>query len=241
MVWGAIERVIAAVSGPAIASIRFKENLKFKNALCAGRKIAMQRKPLIATVSLFSLSMLLAGCSTAPRTTAGRQDLHDQVVAQLNDYKRTAPDLQNLLDNSAGYAMFPDVGKGAVVVGAAYGHGEVFSHGRSLGWADIRLGSVGAQVGGQEYSELIVFKTQDALDRFRNNQFTFGANATAVALTSGAAATPEFTNGVAVFTKTEGGLMAEASLSGQEFTFTPRGAEPRQAGYSQNEAPTQSQ
>lgn len=181
------------------------------------------RKPLITTMSLLAAGLFVAGCSTAPRTQVARENLHDQVVAELNTYKRTDPGLRNLLHRAAGYAMFPDVGKGGFIVGAAYGHGEVFRHGHSIGWADMTVASVGAQIGAQGYSELIVFENEAALDRFKNNNFTFGANVSAVAVTAGAAAGAKFNNGVAVFVRTGAGLMAEASLSGQRFTFRPRG------------------
>jgi lipid-binding SYLF domain-containing protein len=162
------------------------------------------------------------GCETAPKTETAKENLHDEVVATLNRFKREDPGMQDLLDRSAGYAVFPSVGKGGFIVGAAYGRGEVFRHGQSIGWADITQGSIGATVGGQEFAELIVFQTDEALDRFQNNNFTLGANATAVALKTGAAAATEFKDGVAVFVMTKGGLMADASISGQKFTFRPR-------------------
>lgn len=179
----------------------------------------------IAAAMLLTTAIVLGGCAAAPKTHSEREELHDKVVAALNDFKRTDVGMQDLLDNSAGYVMFPDIGKGGLIVGGAYGHAEVFEHGHSVGWADMSMGSIGAQVGGQTYAELIVFQTREALYRFKDNNFTFGANATAVAVKSGAAAVAEFKDGVAVFTKANGGLMAEASLSGQKFNFIPRSEE----------------
>ena len=93
--------------------------------------------------------------------------------------------------------------------------------GRPTGRATLSQVSVGAQLGGQEYAEVIFFETPQALAGFKKNEFTFSAQATAVALKSGAAANAKFKDGVAVFTSAKGGLMFEASLGGQKFKFEP--------------------
>ncbi len=124
------------------------------------------------------------------------------------------------MDNAAAYAVFPDVGKGGIIVGGAFGRGVVFQHGRIIGYAFITAGSVGGQIGGRSYSELLLFESQAALDRFKLNEVTFGAEATAVALAEGSSAQVNYTNGIAVIVQQEGGLMADASLSGQSFQYT---------------------
>ena len=88
-----------------------------------------------------------------------------------------------------------------------------------IGYADLTQASVGAQLGGQTYSELVVFETKEALDRFRQNKLEFAANASAVILESGAAKAARFENGVAIFVQPRAGAMAEASVGGQKFTF----------------------
>ena len=180
------------------------------------------RKALASFVLLGTFAGLGLGCHTAPKTETAKENLHDEAVVALNKFKRSDSTMQGLLDRAAGYAIFPDVGKGGFIVGGAYGKGEVFSKGQSIGWADISQGSVGAQIGAQSYTELVVFQTSEALDRFKNNNFTFGANMTAVALRSGAGQAADFKDGVAVFYETNGGLMAEAAFAGQKFTFRPR-------------------
>jgi lipid-binding SYLF domain-containing protein len=173
-----------------------------------------------------TIAAMLFGCAASPKTSQERMDLHDKVVAAISDFEASDSGMKDLLHNSAGYVMFPDIGKGGLVVGGAYGKAEVFGrHHQSIGWADMSQGSFGAQIGGETYAELIVFQTHEALYRFRENNFTFGGNVSAVAVKSGAAASAEFKDGVAVFVKTNGGLMAEASLSGQKFTFIPLGQE----------------
>jgi len=129
--------------------------------------------------------------------------------------------LRDLIDRSAGYAIFPSIGKGGLIVGGAYGKGEVYQNGRLVGYAELSQATVGAQLGGQTYSELVVFENQTALNRFTGGNFEFSGNASAVALKSGAAATAKFDHGIAVFTMPKGGAMLEASIGGQKFSYQP--------------------
>jgi lipid-binding SYLF domain-containing protein len=181
----------------------------------------MNTTSLSRCISLLVVSALIAGCSTAPKTSAERTTLNDEVQATLNRFKSQDASLDGVLARSAGYAVFPSIGKGGLIAGAAYGRGTVYEGGKQIGYADMRQGSIGAQIGGETFAELIVFQTPEALYKFKNNNFTFGANATAVALSSGAAAGTEFKDGVGIFLETKGGLMADASLAGQQFTFVP--------------------
>ncbi|MEO6435333.1 MAG: lipid-binding SYLF domain-containing protein [Tepidisphaeraceae bacterium] len=172
-------------------------------------------------VAGFSLA-LVGGCSTAPKTEQAKQELRTDADQALAHFKSTDAGLEKLLANAVGHAVFPSVGKGGLIAGAAYGHGSVYEKGAFIGYADLRQGSIGAQIGGQEFSQLIVFQTPEALYKFKNNNFTFGADASAVALKSGAAAQTEFKDGVAVFADAKSGLMASAALTGQKFTFLPK-------------------
>lgn len=126
--------------------------------------------------------------------------------------------------NAAGYAIFPDAGKGGLVVGGGFGHGTVYQNGMMIGYATITQATVGAQIGGQEFAQLMVFQTQQALDRFKNNEFQFAADASAVAASSGAAAAAQPKDGVLTFIKPKAGLMAGAVIGGQKFKFDPTGS-----------------
>lgn len=175
-------------------------------------------------VAAFALaSLVLAGCETAPETAAERDALQDTAQATLKEMTAKDSTLRNVIDESAGYAIFPEVGKGAFVVGGAYGRGVVYQGGRFIGYADIKQGSVGLQAGGQTFTELLVFKTDDAVSRLKAGNFDVGANAEAVALKAGAAAEARFEKGVAVFIDPRGGLMAGVSLQGQKIDFVPAG------------------
>jgi lipid-binding SYLF domain-containing protein len=177
-------------------------------------------------VSIFAAGLLgmltLSACSTAPDSPQGKTELQSDAMTALNKAEDHDASLRDLVQNSAGYAVFPSIGKGAVGVGGAYGKGEVYQNGALIGYCDMTQASIGLQLGGQAYTEILVFKTQDALDNFKSGKFTFDAQATAVAIKSGAGANAKFANGVAVFTMDEAGLMYEASIGGQKFSFQPR-------------------
>jgi hypothetical protein len=97
----------------------------------------------------------------------------------------------------------------------------VFEQGRPIGFANLKQASIGAQLGGQTYSEVIAFQNQGALERIKVGDFDMGGEVSAVALKAGAARTAQFQGGMAVFVQPKGGLMAEASIKGQKINFEP--------------------
>ena len=127
--------------------------------------------------------------------------------------------MQNLFKNAYGYAIFPNVGKGAAGVGGAAGRGTVYEQGKAVGTAQMVQVSVGAQAGGQSYREVIFFENKDALNRFKDNKIEFSGQASAVASKSGASANANYREGVIVFSQGKSGLMVEASIGGQRFTY----------------------
>lgn len=165
------------------------------------------------------LSLLVAGCATAPNTAAKRDDLKASAVDALATMKADDPSLEGFLKKAHGYAVFPHVGKGGAVVGGSYGRGVVYEQGTSIGYADISQATVGLQLGGQTFMELLTFESGKDLERFTNGKLAVSANVSAVMLKSGAAESARYTDGVAVFVKPIGGAMVEASIGGQKFTF----------------------
>ena len=135
------------------------------------------------------------------------------------------PTLTALINDSSGYAVFPSVGKGGFGLGGAYGQGILYERGLFAGYCDMTQATIGFQLGAQTYTEIIVFATQEAVDQFKTGNFAFDAQATAVALKSGAAANAKYAAGVAVFTMDQTGLMYEATVGGQKFTFKPLAAD----------------
>ena len=185
----------------------------------------MGRFTHVGAVVTLAAAILVAsgGCNSSPepKGEAKKASLTREGDLALTAMREADPGLESFLADSHGYAIFPSVGKGGLIVGGAFGRGEVYEMGRHVGYANITEASVGAQVGGQTFHELIVFQNQAAMDRFKRGDVAFGANASAVALKAGAARGTTFKDGMAVFTKPEGGAMVEASIGGQRFKYEP--------------------
>jgi len=145
-------------------------------------------------------------------------------------------------DKCYGYAVFPNIGKGGIGIGGAHGKGKVYAGGKRVGDTSMTQVTIGLQFGGQAYSEIIFFENKAAFDAFTSGNFEFGAQVGAVAITAGASAqagstgtttgasttqntattSAKYSNGMAVFTVAKGGLMYEASVGGQKFSYTPK-------------------
>ena len=178
-------------------------------------------KWMVPMAGLLTGLVILGGCATAPSSPEGRADLTRNVGTALAKAKVQDPALQAFLDKAYGYAIFPSVGKGAVGVGGAYGKGEVFERGKQIGYCDLTQATIGVALGGQAFTEIIAFETKAALDNFKNGNLKFAAQATATALKAGASANAKYTDGVSVLTASEAGLMLEAAIGGQTFSFQP--------------------
>lgn len=163
--------------------------------------------------------LALSACSTAPISREGKADIQSDAAAALNKARTSDPTLDQILNAAAGYAVFPSVGKGAAGVGGAYGRGVLYERGRAVGYCDLSQASIGFQLGGQAYTEIIAYETLPIVNTFKQGNYRFGAQATAVALKSGIGANAKFTDGVAVFTMDETGLMYEAAVGGQKFSY----------------------
>jgi lipid-binding SYLF domain-containing protein len=168
------------------------------------------------------LAVVLSLTSCASWDPNKEQKEADEVQMTIERFMQQDPGLKVFFDQAYGYAVFPNVGKGAYIIGGTYGTGMVYERGALIGYASIVQASLGLQVGGQGFSEIIFFKDQPTLDYFRGGNYEFSAQASAVAVTLGVAARTEYNEGVAVFTLPKGGLMADVSIGGQKFTFEPR-------------------
>jgi lipid-binding SYLF domain-containing protein len=162
---------------------------------------------------------LLGSCATAPASREDKAAIVAEATSRLQQMQTEDPALGALIKKGHGYSLFPNVGKGGLVVGGAYGRGVVYERGQHIGYSDLTQGSVGLQAGGQSFSELLVFENKAALDRFKAGQFGFAADASAVVLKSGAATNANFVDGVAVVVQPIGGVMLEAAIGGQQFTY----------------------
>jgi lipid-binding SYLF domain-containing protein len=142
---------------------------------------------------------------------------------------------------SHGYAVFPSVGKGAVVVGGAHGNGCVFEQGKRVGDAELSQVNIGFSFGGKSFSQIVFFEDKRAMDEFTSGSFEFGAEAAATMITADATAktstagstagasggkhdaatTGGWYKGMATFIVAKGGAMADASVGGQKFSYKP--------------------
>ena len=167
------------------------------------------------------LSTLIVGTIAAVAITAApaaAQD-EDEVAEVIQKFQEGDPGIQAWFREAYGYAVFPSVGKGAIGIGGARGSGLVYEQGRLIGKSTLTQVTIGLQLGGQAFSEVIFFKDKTALDDFTRGNFEMGAQVSAVALTAGASADLAYNGGVAVVTATKGGLMYEASVGGQKFDY----------------------
>jgi lipid-binding SYLF domain-containing protein len=171
-------------------------------------------------LALALIGGLTTGCDTGGsyRTAAEQSpSLERAANDSVARFRETEPAMKPYFDTAAGYAVFPEVAKGGLIVGGARGDGVLFEGGRATHYVTLTAGSIGAQIGGQVFSEIIFFETQRELETFKSGNFEFDAAASAVAARAGGTAAAAYTKGVAVFVSGERGLMAEASVGGQQF------------------------
>jgi lipid-binding SYLF domain-containing protein len=163
---------------------------------------------------------LLAAAAPAP--PPGGADPAD-AQAVIARFKEKDPGLAKVFATARGYAVYPTVGKGGIGIGGARGKGYVYEGGRLIGRSTLTQVSIGLQLGGQAYSEVVFLKDAAAMESFKRGKLKLDAQASAVALTARAAADLAWRQGVAIVTMAKGGLMYEASVGGQKFSFTPIG------------------
>ena len=169
-------------------------------------------------------------------------------LAHADKYSNTievfkeSPAVQPFFKSAYGYTVFPTVGKAGIGIGGAYGKGQVYRGGKVTGTAKLFKATVGFQLGGQAFKQIIFFEDKRAYDDFTSGEFEFDAAASAVAITAGAQAKAgtegatagasagpatgtqaetSYRKGMAVFVHTTGGLMFEAAIGGQKFSFQP--------------------
>ena len=174
------------------------------------------------TVLIAVLCTLVAAAAFGQKSVAGWDpDELENAEKTVASFKETDKGVAKFFENARGYAVFSTVGKGAIGIGGAHGKGIVFEKGEPVGKTSLTQITIGFQWGGQAYSEIVFFEDKDAIDRFKEGNFELAAQASAVAVTVGASADLAFNNGVAIVTMVKGGLMYEASVGGQKFSYDP--------------------
>lgn len=161
---------------------------------------------------IFSITSMAQIGGWNPKLEEGANKALEQMIEQT-------PKLETFKSEAFGYAVFPKVTKAGIGIGGAMGNGVVYKNNKVVGTSKLKQASVGLQLGGQQYSEVIFFENKTAYDHFTNGNLKFSAQASAVAVTEGASIDVAYKNGVAVFTRAKGGLMYEASIGGQHFKY----------------------
>jgi lipid-binding SYLF domain-containing protein len=157
-------------------------------------------------------------------TTVAQNGKDKKIMKDAEKAKKTLlnadSELQKYFDDSAGYVIFPNVGKGGFIIGAAAGNGVVYEDGKKVGMANLKKLTIGFQAGGQAIIEVIFFENEEGFKEFKGDEFEFSAEISAVALRSGVAANAKYKEGVAVFVLPKAGLMADVTVGGQKFEYT---------------------
>lgn len=167
----------------------------------------------------FVLTSTLAQAAWEPDNTDKLELATAQAIIKA---KEADPNMATWFESAYAYAVFPRVGKGGIGIGGAHGKGIVIFGDQTVGKTSLSQLTIGLQLGGQVYSQFIMFRDKTAFDHFTRGNFELGAQASAVAISVGASADANYDGGVAVFTIAEGGLMFEASIGGQQFKYKPK-------------------
>ncbi len=176
----------------------------------------MKTLKIIAAVGVIAL----AGFVSVAAQDKNAKEAQD-VTAAIAKFKSDT-DVAKWFDTAYGYVVFPSITKAAVVVGGAAGNGRVFEKGAYVGDAHVTQASIGASLGGESFAEVIFFETKAALDHFKDNKFEMTAGMSAVAASSGKSKDAKYADGVAIFTQANKGVMADVSVGGQKFKYTPK-------------------
>ena len=168
----------------------------------------------------FLVTSTLLAADTAGPSENDLKKLKEEVPTTIDNFKKADSTLGDFFKKSVGYAVLPRVGKGGFIIGGARGTGLVYEQGKLIGHVVMTQATVGAQIGGQSFSEILFIENTEAMKDFQKSETTMNAQVGAVAAGEGAGKNAKYTQGVAVFTLPRSGLMAEASVGGQKFRFT---------------------
>lgn len=170
-------------------------------------------------VKIAALATLLVWGTVAMAQNKKDEKIMNDAIKAKKTLLEADAGLERFFDESGGYVIFPNVGKGGFIIGGASGNGVVYDNGNAIGMANLKKLNIGLQAGGQAIIEVIFFETDTDLKRFTEGKFEFAAETSAVALKSGIAFNAKYKDGVAVFALPKAGLMADASVGGQKFGY----------------------
>lgn len=173
------------------------------------------------TLKLTTVLFAIALTTTTTIRAESVKKLEGQVKEAMQMLNEKDSTFEEALNKAHSHVIFPNVGKGGFIIGGAGGEGLVYEGKKLIGTATLSQATIGAQIGGQTFIEVILFSDQIALRKFKEGRFEMSAGVSAVAAAEGVAGKADYENGMAVITMPKKGLMAEASVGGQKFKFTP--------------------
>ncbi|WP_417885366.1 hypothetical protein [Zunongwangia sp.] len=151
--------------------------------------------------------------------TEEQQELINDAKESKAAFIEQQPEMAGLFDKAEAYVIFPNVGKGAYILGGAAGNGVLFENGKVVGFAELRQVDIGLQIGGQAFRQAILFQTPSELAKFKKGDYKFSGDVSAVAIEKGKSKSVEFSNGRAIVTMPKAGAMVELSVGGQKFDY----------------------
>ena len=173
-------------------------------------------------MKIVALAFMLAGVVSATAKAGWDPADEDRARASADYFKKNSPSLDRFFEHAYGYAVFPDVFKGGFFLfGGGHGKGYVYEQNTLVGRSSITQLNVGPQLGGQSFSEIIFFKGREELDNFKKGNYELNAQVAAIVVSTGMTTNIDYSNGVAVFVLPKAGVMAEATVGGQKFSYSP--------------------
>jgi lipid-binding SYLF domain-containing protein len=183
-------------------------------------KYLSKEKPMRKTLlSFITLALMLSVTSISAFEPDTSDEMQLSVAKAILDLNKKDPGMEDFINKAAGFAVYPRVGKAGIGIGGAHGKGLVIANDKVIANTSLSQVTVGFQLGGQVYAQFVFFEDETALGHFQRGNYESGAQASAVAATAGASADVNYDSGVAVMTNVGGGLMYEATVSGQKFKY----------------------
>lgn len=167
---------------------------------------------------LFLGLFVLVSSSIIAQTEEQMEVINDAEDAKM-EFIQQNPQLANLFEKAAGYAIFPNVGKGAYILGGAAGNGAVYDNGVLVGMAELRQLDIGFQLGGKAFSEAIIFQTEEEFEKFKRGDLKLSSDISVVVVDEGVSQDVDFQEGIAVVSMSKAGAMAGISVGGQKFDY----------------------
>jgi lipid-binding SYLF domain-containing protein len=177
------------------------------------------RKTMSITRTIALVAAVCGGCATAPATRAEKHSLQESADATLTEMTARDHAIRTVTDQAVAYAVFPSIAKGGALVGGAYGQGILYEHGVATGYVSVQQASIGAELGGKSFAELLILRNADDVASVKAGTFTAGASLGVTVLKESADTSATFDPSTSIFVLPHGGLMVDVSVNGQQLKY----------------------